>query len=226
MIGRFWVDFLYSDKIKMTAYVLPKSALIDKFLPKSTIYQQGWMNYATRNEFSKYIQKITWKYKLAESTIRIKKWKKIEEIQIFEIILKEKVFDKKIFKILDKIIPYPILYECKYNDQIAYLILYDKELYTTDRDQDIEFNLAWENLDSVHKNIVSKFITDESIEIEQWFEALIDWKHKKEALEKEIEKLKTNIKKEIQMKDKVPLNMELQKKKTELEKLLSHKNYK
>lgn len=210
----------------MAAYTLPKVALIDRFLPKSTIYQQAWMNYATRNEFSKYIQKITWKYKLAESTIRIKKWTKTEEIQIFEVILKEKILSKKIFKIIDKIIPYPILYECKYNDQIAYLISYDKELYATDRDQDIEFNLSLENLDSVYKNIVSKFMTDESIETEQWFEELIDWKHKKEALEKEIEKLKTKIKKEIQMKDKVPLNMELQKKKTELEKLLSHKYHK
>lgn len=178
------------------------------------------------DEFSKYIQKITWKYKLAESTIRLKKWKKIEEIQIFEIILKEKVLDKKIFKIIDKIIPYPILYECKYNDHVAYVILYNKEYYSTNRDEEIKFDLTWTNLDSVYKNIVSKFITDESIETEEWFEELMDWNHKKEALEKEIEKLKLKIKKEIQMKDKVPFNMELQKKKSELEKLLSHKYHK
>lgn len=73
---------------------------------------------------------------------------------------------------------------------------------------------------------ISKFITEEQIETGEEFDDLIAWKQKKEALEKEIEKLKTKIKKEIQMKDKVPLNMELQKKKSELEKLLSHKYHK
>ena len=73
---------------------------------------------------------------------------------------------------------------------------------------------------------ISKFITEEQIDTGEEFDDLIAWKQKKEALEKEIEKLKTKIKKEIQMKDKVPLNMELQKKKSELEKLLSHKYHK
>lgn len=210
----------------MAAYTLPKVALIDKFLPKSTIFQQAWMKHTARDEFSKYVQRITWKYKLAESSIRIKKWTKTEEIQIFEVILKEKILSKKIFNIIDKIVPYPILYECRYNDHVAYVILYNKEYYSTNRDEEIKFDLTWTNLDSVYKNIVSKFITAESIETEEWFEELIDWKHKKEALENEIEKLKLKIKKEIQMKDKVPLNMELQKKKSELEKLLSHKHHK
>jgi hypothetical protein len=53
----------------MTAYTLPKSALIDKFVAKSVIFDKADSNYKVREEFSKYIQRITWKYKLAESTI-------------------------------------------------------------------------------------------------------------------------------------------------------------
>jgi len=207
----------------MTAYILPKLALIDKFLPKNTIFQQAWMKHTARDEFSKYVQRINWKYKLAENTIRIKKWKDVEEIQIFEVILKEKELPKKVFSIIDKIIPYPILYECRYNDHVAYVISYNKEYYNTDRDEEIEFDLTWTNLDRVYQNIISKFITEEQIETWEEFDDLIAWKQKKEELEKDIEKLKSKIRKEIQMKDKVPLNMELQKKKKELEELLSHK---
>ena len=181
------------------------------------------MKHTARDEFSKYVQRITWKYKLAENTIRIKNKKDVEEIQIFEVILKEKELPKKVFSIIDKTIPYPILYECRYNDHIAYIISYNKEYYNTDRDEEIEFDLTWTNLDRVYENIISKFITDEHIETWEEFGDLIERKKKIEALENDIEKLKAKIKKEIQMKDKVPLNMELQKKKKELEELLSHK---
>ena len=182
------------------------------------------MKHAARDEFSKYVQKITWKYKLAENTIRIKKWKNVEEIQIFEVILKEKELPKKIFSSIDKIIPYPILYECKYNDHVAYVIAYNKEYYNTERDQEIEFGFTWTTLDRVYENIISRFITDQHIESTQAFDDLLERNHKKEVLEKDIEKLKSKIRKEVQMKDKLPLNMELQKKKKELEELLSHKN--
>lgn len=184
------------------------------------------MRHTARDEFSKYVQRITWKYKLAENTIRIKKWKNVEEIQIFEVILKEKELPKKVFSIIDKIIPYPILYECRYNDHVAYVISYNKEYYSTDRDEEIEFDLTWTNLDRVYQNIISKFITEEHIETEESFEELIDWKHKKEELEKEIDKIKNKIRKEIQFKDKVKLNIELQKKEKELKELLSHKDNK
>ena len=210
----------------MTAYSLPNLALINKFLPKNTIFQQAWMRHTARDEFSKYVQRITWKYKLAENTIRIKKWKNVEEIQIFEVILKEKELPKKVFSIIDKIIPYPIIYECRYNDHVAYVISYNKEYYSTDRDEEIEFDLTWTNLDRVYQNIISKFITEEHIETEESFEELIDWKHKKEELEKEIDKIKNKIRKEIQFKDKVKLNIELQKKEKELKELLSHKDNK
>ena len=182
------------------------------------------MKHTERIEFSKYIQRITWKYKLAESTIRIKKWKKVEEIQIFEILLKERVIPHKILSTIDKIIPYPILYECKCEDHVAYAISYEKEYYNTDWDEDITFDLSWINLDRVYENIISKFITDEHIESEESFNNLIDWKHKIEILEKEIEKLKLKIKKELQFKNKVKYNMELQEKEKEFKELLNRKN--
>jgi len=184
------------------------------------------MKHTDRDEFSRYVQRITWKYKLAENTIRIKKWKDVEEIQIFEVILKEKVMPKKVFSIIDKIIPYPILYECKCNDHVAYLMSYNKEYYNTDRDEDIEFNLTWSNFDRIYENIISKFITDDPIESTEAFHDLINWKMKIELLKKDIDKLKIKIRKELQFKDQLKLNVELQNKEKELEILLSQKNYK
>jgi hypothetical protein len=50
----------------------------------------------------------------------------------------------------------------------------------------------------------------------------MEWHKKVETLKKEIDKLENKIKKEVQFNRKVPLNMELQKKKKELKELLSH----
>ena len=54
--------------------------------------------------------KIIWKYKLSKDTINILGTNNVEEIQIFEIELKSKIIPKNILQIIDKAIPYPILY--------------------------------------------------------------------------------------------------------------------
>lgn len=205
----------------MTAYTLPKSALVDKFLPKSVIFQKLDADYKIREDFSKYIQKLTWKYKLAENTIWVPKWEKIEEIQIFEVQLKIREIPVKLLTLIDKIIPYPILFECVFWDDVAYAIKYDKEYFVSQRNENITFELNWVNLDKVYEKIVAHFI---DINSENTFEELLDWHQKIEKLQLEITKLTLMIKKEVQFNRKVPLNMELQKKKKELEYLLSHKN--
>ncbi len=207
----------------MTAYTLPKSALIDKFVAKSVIFDKADSNYKVREEFSKYIQRITWKYKLAESTIWIRKGSKVEEIQIFEIQLKEREIPKNVLAVIDRIIPYPILFECVFKDDIAYVISYNKEYFRSEWNPNIEFELIWVNLDKVYEKIISKFVLGNDI----WdgnveFEDTMEWHKKVETLKKEIDKLENKIKKEVQFNRKVPLNMELQKKKKELKELLSH----
>jgi len=205
----------------MTAYNLPKSTLINKFIPKINIFHHANSNYKGREEF-RAVQKITRKHKLAENTIGIHKWSKAEEIQIFEIQLKEKSIPKNVLATIDKIIPYPILFECVFKDDVAYVIIYDKEFFVSDWNSDIQFELNWVNLDKVYEKIVSKFVLWNDI----WdgnteFQDTMERHRKVEALKKEIEKLEAKILKEVQFNRKVPLNIELQKKKKELEKLLS-----
>jgi hypothetical protein len=99
---------------------LPAQSFVNKFIPKNKIFGKVILNTKIRNEFTDKIQKITWKYKLSEETININKTDNIEEIQIFEIELKEQIIPKNILKIIDKIIPYPILYIFTYKNEFAY----------------------------------------------------------------------------------------------------------
>ncbi len=108
----------------MVVYTLPDKAYINKFIPKNKFFEKAIVNTRLKNEFIAQIQRINWKYKLAESTIGIPKTDEVEEIQIFEIQLRQKILPKNILKLIDKAIPYPILYEFVYDNDIAYGISY------------------------------------------------------------------------------------------------------
>ena len=89
---------------------LPGNAYVNKFIAKSKFYERATLSTKLQNEFIKKIQKITWKYKLADETIGIFKTENVTEIQIFEIELKEQIIPQNVLKVIDKSISYPILY--------------------------------------------------------------------------------------------------------------------
>jgi hypothetical protein len=85
---------------------LPKEALVNEFIAKSKFYEKSHINTKLQKEFINTIQKITWKYKLAESTIGLAKTNTVTEIQLFEIEPKKMVLPLRVLKAIDKSIPY------------------------------------------------------------------------------------------------------------------------
>jgi hypothetical protein len=99
---------------------LPKEALVNEFIAKSKFYEKSHINTKLQKEFVNSILKITWKYKLAESTIGLAKTDTVTEIQIFEVELKKMVLPLRVLKIIDKSIPYQILYRFLYNGNVSW----------------------------------------------------------------------------------------------------------
>jgi len=64
---------------------LPQQSYVNKFIPKNKFYEQANFGSRLLQEFIDKIQKITWKYKLAEDTIGITKTDLVTtEIQIWQ----------------------------------------------------------------------------------------------------------------------------------------------
>ncbi len=199
---------------------LPQKAIIDKNIPKSKFYEKIGADSSLKNDFIKKVEKINWTYKLSENTINIKKTENIEEIEIFTIYLKEREIPKKILKEIDKAIPYYILFIFIFKEDIAYGISYKEEgglidYFFSDWNKKIEFDFSGINLNIVYQNIVKNFIKVESKD-KKSFEEIILLERKKKELKKEIKELESKIKKEKQFNKKVELNIELNKKKKEL----------
>jgi len=193
-----------------TELQLPKEAFVNKFIAKSKFYEKVNLSTKLQKEFIDKIQKITWKYKLAESTIGIAKTEAVTEIQIFEIELKEQVIPKNVLKVIDRSIPYQILYRFVFNDKIAYGITLKEHTsvenyYFCDWNADISFEFTGIDLEKVYQKVIKAFVRDEARQ-KISFNEVIDLDKKIKALETEITALDNRISKEKQFNRKVEIN--------------------
>jgi hypothetical protein len=199
-------------------FKLPQNAVVNKFIAKTKFYERASLSSKLQNEFIKKIKRITWKYKLAEDTIGINKTDSVTEIQIFEIELKEQVIPKNVLKVIDKAIPYQILYQFVYKDNLVYGITLKKmseknsvssrNYYFSKWNEDLNFDFTGIDLEKVYQKVIKAFISNEAKNRGN-FDAIIEADNQIKSLEKEIEILSSKIKKEKQFNRKVELNKSL-----------------
>lgn len=197
---------------------LPKSCEVNKFIPKKTFYEKVNISSSAKQDFIDKLEKIYWKYKLSEDTINISKTEDVEEIEIFELILKEKCDVKNLIRVITKEIPYVILFIIKYNNEFQYVIKIDDNILITSWNEEKDFKFIGLNLKEVYNNIVRRIINDNSTEN---ITKVLEINKQREELDKKINILKSKINKEVQFKKKVELNHELRKLEKELEELLN-----
>jgi Domain of unknown function (DUF4391) len=201
-------------------FSLPRQSELNKFIPKNTFFKQGASGTKIKDDFATYISKITWRYKLSEMTIGIQKTPRVEEIQIFQIDLKERKIPQNALKTIDALISYPILYVLVYEWEVAYGIMERTDLawkyYFSDWWELLEFQFDGHELTAVYENIVRQFIKlPHSDRID--YKTLILADQKITQWEKEILALKNKIRTEKQFNKKVELNTQLADKLLEIE---------
>ena len=186
---------------------LPKECIVDKFIPKKIFYEKFSLSTNLKQEFVDKLDKIYWKYKISEDTLNISKTENVEEIEIFELTLKEKVNCQNIIKVITKNIPYIILFEICYNDEVQYAIKHNDDIYFTNWNEKIDFNFNGIDLNVVYENIIRSVtnISEQSNNIDEELE-----KGKKfKEIQKEIERLESKMKAEKQFNKKVELNKKI-----------------
>ena len=197
-------------------FELPKDCYVNKFLPKKIFYEKVGVSSVVKEEFVNLVDRITWLYKLSPDTIGITKTENIEEIQIFQIDVKEKKVPLSTIKTIIKGVQYKILFLIKCNDDFCYSIKVD-DIFITKWNDEIVFDFNAINLEIVYENIVKSIIKEENNS--KNFEEIIVEKNNKSDLEKRINQLKQKIKSEKQFNRKTELNIELNKLLNEMEDL-------
>ncbi len=196
---------------------LPKNCEVNRIIPKKTFYERVNISTSLKQEFIDKLEKIVWKYKISQDNLNIYKTDEVEEIEIFELVLKEKYDVKNIINVITISIPYQILFKITFKNDYRYAIKYENDIINSKWNENIELSINGLDLKVVYENLVKQIagIDNNSIDVKKELEKIKEI----ELLEKELNRLKINIQKEKQFNRKVELNKKLKELENELEAL-------
>ena len=89
----------------------PPNAALGRTIPKTKFYEQGNVRAALREKFVDDIQRISWTYKLAVDTIRLRGTTAVPEIQVFTIESKGADVSDDVLTAIDRSVHFPIIFE-------------------------------------------------------------------------------------------------------------------
>ncbi|WP_420452366.1 DUF4391 domain-containing protein [Ilumatobacter sp.] len=98
-----------------TLYRWPASAHFGRVVPKTKFYEHGTITKAVRDKFVAEVQRITWAYKLADSTVHLRGSDAVPEIQVFVIDAKRNDVSNGVITAIDKTVRFPVIFEVRRN---------------------------------------------------------------------------------------------------------------
>ena len=214
---------------------LPKSTEFNKRIPKQKFYDNLTVSPTLKRSFVDQIRIIYWANKIAPSTLNLAEGKNVTEIEVFHIRLNQETLDENVLKQIDREIPYHILFVLEYDGKYKAVIGYKeaagsgKASFKVDRyyqtewlpETDLPVHLDGLNIDAVYENFVRQ-IAGEVLQAATSQESLKESVARddcRDALQKQINKLQTKIRKEKQLNRQMEMNAELKKLRRELEEL-------
>jgi hypothetical protein len=99
-------------------YRWPANAAFGRAVPKTKFYEHGHVRAALREKFVDDIQRITWTYKLADDTIRLRGTATVPEIQVFTIETKGADVSDEVLAAVDKAVHFPIIFEVASGERV------------------------------------------------------------------------------------------------------------
>lgn len=97
-------------------YQWPAAATFGRQVPKAKFYEHGTISTALRGKFIDEVHRITWAYKLAESTINLTGSPEVPEIQVFQLVAKGNDVSEPVIAAIDKAVHTPIVFEVTSSD--------------------------------------------------------------------------------------------------------------
>ena len=202
----------------MQIFKLPKHTVVNKVIPKNAF--DNYANTKLKKLFIENVERIKWIDKLSKETINLS-GNEIHEIQIFEIELRKKEKIEVLLDLIDKSIPYHIIFILRYDGEF-FLSISHKHPHVTNDNQaviDWSFRSEWMQdksnpyrlklkgfLDDVFNDLCFQISGKEKMSITE----LIQHEGEIKSLKDEAAKLESAIKKAKQFNEKVELNLRLQ----------------
>ncbi|HVI40999.1 MAG TPA: DUF4391 domain-containing protein [Anaerovoracaceae bacterium] len=219
---------------------LPKSTEFNRRIPKQKFYENLSVTPELKRAFVEQILVIYWRNKLAATTLNVGQSENVSELEIFEIKLNQPSLDSKILQLIDKEIPYHILYLLEYNGEYQAWIGYkERSLLKADTFKvNSYYHTEWLSLDklplrldglhmdAIYDSFIRQvagarlsFDEDNELGAKSSIKDAINRDNMRQKLNKQIAALEAKMRNEKQFNTQVKINAELKMLKNELDEL-------
>ena len=211
---------------------LPKTTEFNKRIPKQKFYENLSVTPAVKKAFTEQIKIIYWRNKLAEATLNLAPGEQVTEIEVFEVKLNSPDFDENVLRLIDREIPYHIIFLLEYGGKYQAVIGYKeaaasgKAAFKVDRyyrtewlaGEELPLHLEGLTIDAVYENFIRQIAGDSlSGGEDTTLKESVEQQKQREQIEKQIAALEAKMKREKQLNRKMELKAEIKKLQLELE---------
>lgn len=203
----------------------PQSAAFGRRFPKQKFYEHLEVAPEVRRLFVEQVKMITWAYKLSPQTMNLAPGQRVREIEAFQLKLTGPELDGRVPELLDRQIPYHLLFLLERPDGLQRLQITYKEAnqnghnafqlrqsYHTGwmRPEELSLDLTVLDMDGLYESIVRQIAGDAlAAPGAETLQEAVTQAQEREKLEKQIAALKTKIKKEKSLAKQMEIRREI-----------------
>lgn len=189
----------------------PATTSFDHRIPKQKFYEHLPVDAELKRLFVEQIELIYWANKLTAQTMNILQGQTVQEIEVFRVRMAGDTLDARVLSIMDRQIPYHLLFVLERPDGLCRLhITYKeanasgatfqlKQTYCTDWQppEALSLDLAALDMDALYESIVRQIAGDAlAAPKEETLKAAIANQQQREAAQKQIKQLEAQMKRE------------------------------
>ena len=206
----------------------PKKTFFGKAIPKAKFYEKLAVSSVVKRAFVNDIVQIVWRNKLAPATLNVRPGSRVNELEVIEIELKRGELNEAVLKVIDRGIPYQLLFLLKRGDEYQACMGYKetesaavKEYFRTDWQafEALPLRISGLTLDEICDNFIRQIHGDLPTEESGDLKAELATAREREKLQKRIAQLENKLRHEKQFKKQMELHAEIQKLNAALEPL-------
>lgn len=210
--------------------LLPKSTIFNRRIPKQKFYDNLSVTPELKRVFVDQINMIYWRNKIAPSTVNIAPGETVTEIEVIEIRLNQPSLDKRVLQLIDKEIPYHILFLLVYQDRTQAWIGYKEQGKAGKYKPGAYYHTQWQSMDrlslklegldmdAVYENYIRQ-IAGERLQDQGDLKEAVGLDERRQRLQREIAALENKVRREKQFNIQVALNSALKRLRKELEEI-------
>lgn len=206
--------------------LLPGSTYYDRAVPKKKFYENLSVTPDLKRAFVEQIESIRWRNKVSPQTTNLEAGVAVTEIEVFEIKLRQRSIERKLLQLMDREIPYHLIYLLSFKEEHQVWISYKEEAqggkaafktgtyYQTEwlAEDEIALCIDGLNMDAAYENFIRQ-VAGESLDTAEtgtMKEAVLR-DNERQRLEEDIAALERKIRKEKQFNRQVEMNEELKR---------------